>query len=287
MKKKLLLMSLVGVLVFGLVGCGSSTNADSDKDIKELEERIEELEAENEELREKLAGNSEGGNKEDNKPSLPIVKEQETWADDYIIPFTDDYIFKAVKDITKITERDITYGDIKYINEINIRECLNSSCLRFFTGLEKLKIGENGLIELDKLDVSNLHNLTELTIIQADDLETIDGLENLDKLSYVFLDRCDNFDISVLSKATELKELKIATYNWKEYDLSFLLELNKLEELFISDNKLGQWVDSWTGEVKYCDKVTLDNLQEWVDTHVPEPQRVEGKAPADAEGLEY
>lgn len=281
MKKKLLLMSIVGALMFGLAGCGSSNNADSDKDIKELKERIEELEAENEELREKLEGNSEGGNKEDNKSGLPIVKEQETWDDDYIIPFTDDYIFEAVKDITKITERDITYGDIKYINEINISECRNSSCLRFFTGLEKLKIGDRGLTSLEKLDVSNLHNLTELTIIGADELTTIDGLENLDRLVYVRLKDCDNFDISILSKATELKELKVATYNWKQYDLSFLLELNKLEELFICYNEQGYSFDSVTGASIDYDKVTLYNLQEWVDTHVPEPQRFEGAAPAE------
>ena len=292
--KKCISIVVIGMLICSLAGCGVSTDSDSGADIKELEQRIEELEAENEELKDKLAESKEEGN----NPLLPIITEQETWTDDTIISFGDASFIDDIKDFTGVTERDITYGDVKYITKYDTCKLKgygnynNLSALRYFTSLEELSVW-GGFSSLNGIE--NLANLKTLTIEKCENLTDISALSGLTNLETLSIEGCENLtDISVLSsltnleslsimgctnltdasalgKLTSIKSLEFHTDNWKEFDWSILLGLETLEKLSIRDRYASEGAPTTIDGTVPVDieirHVTLDNLQEWVDTH--------------------
>lgn len=189
------------VLSLSLVACGASTNNTnvSDSDIKELQERIEELEEENAELKATL------GKIEETNTSEP-----ETWADDYVIAFSDEDLFNRVKEITGKTS-NITYGDVKNIKEFEGTWEYNGfttlDSLKYFTSLEKLNVSTT-VTNLDELQ--NLTNLTYLSIDCGDNLTDISALENLTNITKLYIYGGDSLsDISAIANLTNLTELLI------------------------------------------------------------------------------
>lgn len=204
LKKRIMVVALCFTMVFGLVGCGVVEGKES-YDVEALQQRIEELEAENEELKEELEEFEEAHND---------VAGQETWTDDTIISFGDSVFLGDIRDFTGVTERDITYGDVKYITIYDTCDRYgygnydNLSALRYFTSLEELSV--------------------------CGDFSSLNGIENLKNLEKLTIKDCDNLsDISALSGLTNLKELEIYLPD-SVTDISVLLNLNNLESVKIN-----------------------------------------------------
>lgn len=263
--KKYISVVVIGMLMCSLAGCGVSTDSDSGADIKELEQRIEELEAENEELKDKLAESKEEGN----NPLLPIITEQEAWEDDYSIGFIDDNLRADIKKFTNIKDRDITYGDVKNITSYSDSSKYGDvSTFKYFTALEELDIH----VTDDLKDISafeNLWNLETLKLHSCGGIKDLSALCNAQNLTTLYIDGADSLtDISTLSELTELKDVEIIAENWQSFDLSVLLKLENLERLYISSGYSVGGIDADGNESYiYVESVNLNNLQEWVDTH--------------------
>lgn len=195
MKKRLITIIISLMMVVSLVACGST---DSTK-IQELEDKIEELEAEIEELEEE---NEELRERQEEK----VAGEQNEWEDDYIFAWTDKKFREEIINLIGITERDITYGDVKNLREL---ECFsyfdNIDSLIYFTSLEYLSIQSS-----------------------TNNVEAIGNLENLEKLNL----STNATDYYVFSKLTNLKYLNLSCP--KEADLSFLDNLHSLQYVRIN-----------------------------------------------------
>lgn len=239
MKKKLISLFLILTLAVILTACGSKSSSEdlSNMDTKELMERIEELEKENEKLSTKLD--------EDKESDTSKQIEQETWSDDTIIAFAGEWQLLQMRKFTGITERDITYGDVKGITEVYWDGDVYP--LRYFTALKTLHadgIGNN----MNGLE--NLHNLTVLDIQGGEgltDLSPISNLTNLVELRMTYFP--DLEDLSPLSNLTNLKSIYLTTLP-KIQDLSPISKLTNLESFTLSNGD---------------EKITLDNLQDFIN----------------------
>lgn len=268
MKKRLVLCIVGSVMLLSLAGCGATTDTSSDKDIKELEQRIEELEAENEELKDKLAERDEEEKEPEIITGVPVAKEQETWADDYSIGFIDDELRTDMRKFTNIKNRDITYGDVKNIKSYNGGAYGDVSTFKYFTSLEELDI----IVTEDLTDISafeNLWNLKTLKLHFCGGIKDLNALCNAKNLTTLLIEGADGLtDISTLSELTALKDVEILAENWQTFDLSVLLELENLERVYISSGYSVGGIDKDGNEFyHHVESVNLDNLQEWVDTH--------------------
>lgn len=228
MKKKLLMTVMGMVLSLSIVACGASTNDTniSDSDIKELQERIEELEEENAELKA-----AQGKIEEVN------TSEPETWADDYVIAFCDSRFTENVQKITGKSS-DITYGDVKGIRDIGFNEhtpySFNSlDSFKYFTSLEVLCINTSGE---DLRGLENLTSLTELKIRNADNLKDISALANLTNLTHLEISDSDLTDISAIENLTNLTYLKLDCSE-KLIDVTAITNLENLTHLKINCSK--------------------------------------------------
>lgn len=265
--KKYISIVVIGMLICSLAGCGVSTDSDSGADIKELEQRIEELEAENEELKTAL----KEFNEDENEPEISVIKEQETWDDDYSFPMTDKELSSDIRGCIDIWDRDVTYGDVK-----NIKTLKNGlgdrysdvSALKYLTALEELDIH----VTDDLTDISafeNLWNLETLKLRSCGGIKDLSALGNAKNLTTLYINGADSLtDISTLSELTALKDVEIIADNWQSLNLSVLLKLENLERLYISSGYSTGGIDADGNEIHiHVESVNLNNLQEWVDTH--------------------
>lgn len=96
----------------------------------------------------------------------------ESWTDDTVIGFTDSRLQRKVRELTGITSRDITYGDVKNIVEFGGDDYTDITPLKYFTSLEAPGI------QGDFRDVSALENLTGLRslYIEGENLEDISSI---------------------------------------------------------------------------------------------------------------
>ena len=213
MKNKIIIASLCLALSISTVACGSSNNTNIDTSnlsVEEMQDTINELKAENAELKaeiEKLTV------KEDTEQ---VNNELETWDDDYVIAFSDKNLLKEIQKITGVTSRDITYGDVKNITELEISglsDCSNISTLKYFTGLRELDITGHGSLKDTNLDaIKNLTNLNYLTLFDCRELTDISALANLINLKELTISECDK--IENIDALVELQNLEyLAVYS--------------------------------------------------------------------------
>ncbi len=226
MKKRLLVvMSLV--LAMGLVACGSKeTSVDSDA------ERIAELEKELEELKAQQA--------EEVEEQEEVVEETEvdgeTWTDDTIIAFTDRDMLEKVREITGVTERDITYGDVKYITEFNSGTIgySNIEPIKYFTSLKVLTIGSESGIE----PIGNLINLEKINITCIGETDNIDAIANLKSVKELWINGNKLKDISAVGHLPNIEKLTLNCCYLIE-DINWINKCSKLETIdFSSCNSL-------------------------------------------------
>jgi len=206
MKKKLIISMLCVVLSLTTVACGSATTttSTSGSTIEELEARIEELEEENEELKNQLAEL----NVEEDKQE---AGNGDTWADDYIIPFSNVNLKKMTIEITGITERDITYGDVKGITKFGddsrYSEISSLDSLKYFTSLREIYLrGQCSFYTLQGLE--NLDNLVVVRI-ESSNLEDISALANKQNLEDINIVGTHKMDASVLDTCSNLEGVEI------------------------------------------------------------------------------
>lgn len=220
MRKKILTLCISLFFVFAFTACEGAQNTDQDASIKALEKELEETKKELEKLKD-LQSNQE---------TIPETVEQETWEDDTIIAFTDAKMAADIKKMTGITERDITYGDVKNIIELDV-SYNDIEALKYFTSLVKLTADTGESINLNAIgnltnlqsleikgysnlaDISAIGNLSSLQELQIGksrvigggyiNLTDISAIGNLSNLQYICIEECDNLpDINNLEELT-------------------------------------------------------------------------------------
>ncbi len=130
--------------------------------------------------------------------------------DDYVIIIADERMLKRVREVTGIIEGDITYGDVKNITEFEIPEgASDATCLKFFTGLEKLSCGVCSELEVD---IDNLNNLTELSLIGVN-FTTIQEIENLTNLTSLDLESPGLTSLEGIGNLSNLTSLRLVCPN--------------------------------------------------------------------------
>lgn len=281
MKKKLLLTVLCISFSLGIIACSTSTSNDySDANVEELQERIEELEDEIARLK------GEQGGAAGITEEQPAPAEQEILTDDTVISFTDQTMLEDVRNITGVTERDITYGDVKNITEFNssYHSYSDLSPLRYFTSLVELDIegdfynlnGLEGLTNLKTLiidsgsadnltDISaiaNLTNLETLEIIGFSNLTDISVIGNLTNLQSLLLYSCGGIsDISAIGNLTNLQSLRIISCD-SISDIGAIGNLMNLQSLEVNGfngtdiSALGNLTNLQTLGIYSCDAIS-------------------------------
>ena len=219
--KKILALILILAIPLTMIACSSSPETvDSNSDA----ERITELEQELAELKSNQSA-------QESESKTEPKDEQETWSDDTIIAFTDAEMLKDIREITGVTERDITYGDVKNIREFfgGINDIYSDiTPLKYFTSLTVL-----GDISTSSYDLEALRNLTNLTTldITGRNLTDINALQNLTNLTSLSMRGYGITDISALGNLTNLTSLTITA---NVTDISVLGNLTNLTSLRIT-----------------------------------------------------
>lgn len=154
------------------------------------------------------------------EPTPEPISENTPIPDDYVIDWIDPELEAAMRVATGIGNRDIMYGDVKNITELNLNSLYG--------------IGNKDMIP----DISALSNLTNLKVLylydnQISDISVLGYLTNLEQL---YLDANQISDISVLSNLTNLEILHI-NYN-QISDISALANLTNLRELSLYNNQI-------------------------------------------------
>jgi internalin A len=209
MKKKLLAVVLCLALVMTTMACGSSKETDKDK---ANAERIKELKEELAELEESQSEESEAEEDED-EPTEEFVQEEEvideseTWTDDTSIVFTDADMLSKVREITGISERDITYGDVKNITEFS-GSYSEITPIKYFTSLVTLNIGTTNNADLDMF--KNLKSLKTLTL-SASSVTDFKGLSSCENLTDLTFHDCEGLTEIKLEGLPNLTNLAIET----------------------------------------------------------------------------
>lgn len=297
MKKRLVMALLCLALLATTVACGSSSTTDtSNLSVEEMQELIEELQEENEELKEEK---EEIANSEDSEAPEP-----ETWADDYVIAFTDEKFTETIQEHTGKSS-DITYGDVKGITSFELNWCEDISSIKYFTSLEKLTInycscsdwtvlgnltnlqrlemdGVGGLTDLSMFtNLTNLHTLIidcgatdisplgelynlKILTISGDNLTNLNGLENLDGVTSLTIESCEN--LTDISAISGMAELEELDIEKCENltDISVFSEMDGLEKLNIT--KCESLSDiSAIGSMSNLQILEIDNCDALVD----------------------
>ena len=170
MKQKIILLISCIAMILSTTACGNSdapTTDVSNMSTKELQQLVIELQSENKKLKFEIQ-------------EYESQKQQETWSDDEVISFTTKAMLDKVRSITGVTERDITYGDVKYITEfIWNKEYKDLSSLRYFTSLESLEIRAGEFDDLSQLEhLKNLDKLTSLNLNGCTNIKNLEGLHH-------------------------------------------------------------------------------------------------------------
>lgn len=183
--KKIAIMLMFG-MVLAMVGCGSDKSIKSNE---ELEKKVAELEAENKELREQK-DNTEQEIVDLEYNIADIEAEIASWSDDMVIAFSDEQLQSYVKKVTGVSSREITYGDVKNITEIEncVFDSINS--LKYFSSLKKLYVEVENDTNLDGLKYCReLENLA----VFGDNLEDISAVGTLNKLVTLEIQDADSY----------------------------------------------------------------------------------------------
>lgn len=179
--------------------------------------------------------NESGSILENKEPEDTIAEnEEEVLTDDYVITIADERMLEKVREVTGVTEGDITYGDVKDIAEFEIPEgASNATCLKYFTGLEKLSCGVCSELEVD---IDNLNNLTDLKLVGVK-LTTLEEIENLTNLTNLDLE-CPNLTtLDGIGNLTNLTSVRLVCPN--------LTDLGGME-LLPNVTFLSLWCDNMT-----------------------------------------
>ena len=109
-----------------------------------------------------------------------------------IIDWKDSALEEAMRHITGITDRPLTWEDVKHITELDLSGAgiTDVSALAGLTGLTTLKLSDNGASVFRKLELGTLEGLTSLTTLDLSnnglttaDLGALPPLENLTSLN--------------------------------------------------------------------------------------------------------
>ena len=198
----------------GNAGTGNPANSDAvssevDAANKESEEfhneiySLERSEGIEKELKELKAEQSK-----DTDNNKPVSVETETWDDEYVISFVDKKFRKEIIEITGISGRDITYGDVKNIETLSSIENVSIENYKYFTGLKELYVFASYSDNINAL--ANCQNLTSLVINGCDAITDISPLTSCQNLTSLHIDSCDAItDISPLASCQSLTSLRI------------------------------------------------------------------------------
>lgn len=262
-----------------------STNQTSHPDEEELNELLVELQAKNEALKEIINANSHSENNN--------AENSESWADDYVINFVNRQISSDVKKMTGITERPITYGDVKYITKYSLHGITGLSDLRYFTSLTNLELEADsynnysldGLENLTKLrtlvinggctDISalgNMVNMQRLYIRDCEYLKDITAISNMANLKTLYIGQLENLtNIDPISNATNLQTLEI-NHLENLTNIDALSNLTNLNELQIAQchgirkiNVLSNLKELTTLKIIRCDYIDIVDLYEFTN----------------------
>lgn len=172
-------------------------------------------------------------------------------ADTDIIDWKDKLLEEAMRQATGITDRPITWGDVKDITELDLSNnaITDISALSGLTSLTTLNLSMNS-----GLDPGSLSGLTNLTILdlsynELTDTGVLAGFVNLTELSL-----CGNgiSDVSGLSELTNLIRLNLSEN--EVINANSLAGLKNLKELYLGRNKLSD--AGWLSELENL--TTLD-----------------------------
>ena len=204
MKKKLIYMMMVGILFVSIItGCESqSTHSSRDDDRSEDDDRNEK--------------EDEDADEDDERNGLASLfsshgdrLEPETFPDDEIIIFEDENFEYTVRELTGIEEGDITYGDVKNIEEFGMSwnyALTEMTPMKYFTGLHSLTVYAEVIP-----DLTSLYNCRELEHLDfwADGLSSIDGVQYLSKLEELdlYVGVLELEDINPLKECKNLNSL--------------------------------------------------------------------------------
>jgi len=151
------------------------------------------------------------------------------------INWQDKNLKKAMREITGITDRPITYSDLSEITELDLsgKNIRNISALAGLSSLTELFLYENQITDISAL--AGLSSLTELSL-GLNQIADISALEGLSSLTY--LDLYDNqiTDVSALAGLSSLTELSLFSNQITE--ISALSNLQKLTHLNLWNNPI-------------------------------------------------
>ena len=150
----------------------SSETADLEARIEELEASLESLEEENETLKDSLQASQERNGFLRGKKTDPASARPNKTAgqNDFVIPFSSDTFKEEMVGITGVSDREITYGDVKDITELlyNYPDG-NGSELQYFTGLKELNCSNVGNLNV----LSGMKDLSVLTVTDNADIHAL------------------------------------------------------------------------------------------------------------------
>lgn len=168
----------------------------------------------------------------------PIVSESSTDTDtsteivDDSIDWKDSNLEAAMKTALGITDRDITYNDIKDVTELDLsdKKISDISALSAMKKLVNLNLGLNNISDISAL--AGMTNLKELDLF-FNRISNVSALADLTNLQYLILSGNKISDIRSLSRLTNLQVLDISYNNIS--DISPLSEMTQLRELTMLD----------------------------------------------------
>ena len=272
MKRKITALAISLTLAVSLSACGKDISASgNDADAKRIAEldisasdndadakRIAELEKELEELK---AEQSKGT---DNNKTVSV--ETETWDDEYVIPFADEKFKEKIIEITGISSRDITYGDVKNIEKLSNIESVSIENYKYFTGLKELSVKFSYSDNINAL--ANCQSLTSLTILYSNALTDINALANCQNLTSLTIIDCDALtDISPLANCQNLTSLEIGG-NRALTDISPLASCQSLTSLEINYcgvtdiSPLANCQNLTSLNIIYCDNISDEAVRQ-------------------------
>ena len=137
-----------------------------------------------------------------------ITSEKGTGWNGPVIDWRDPKLEEKMREITGITDRKITCGDVENIAKLDLSSCgiTDITALKNLQNLKFLDLSGNPIEEVSAL--SGLTNLTELLLIndQIEDISPLQGLVNLESL-WLKLNKIK--DVSCLAKLRKLKSLHL------------------------------------------------------------------------------
>lgn len=165
-------------------------------------------------------------------------------SDNDIIDWKDSALETAMRRATGITDRPVTWGDVKHMTELDLsgdgsRDKISDiSALAELTSLTELDLSGNKLTDISAL--AGLHNLTVLNLSgnKITDVSTLAGLRNLIALNVADNKASDfrKFEPGTLEGFTALASLDLS--NNELTDISALPPLENLAVLNLSGNLL-------------------------------------------------